>query len=183
MKTCEKCDNKLSDDAIKCPKCGTSTNLGKKRDATYPCRICQQPVLIRGHFYSSYNFSKTISDGNTNISGHWRYDYKYPCPHCGEPEPLKYPLAPGTWRHKFVLHGYIYTLLIISGTILFALFFLVLAIMSRNDPRDHDGPALWICFIVSCIATGVFSFVLYKIRIKRKACKPLETLFFDAIKE
>lgn len=93
MIPCPKCGAALSPSAEKCPHCGEA--LGKPQNTDrQPCRVCGTLLDVSKHRYriywtSGYTASENISGDidirkNTSSSIH-----HVPCPHCGEPEPLR----------------------------------------------------------------------------------------------
>ena len=79
------CLGEHSQNAHTCPKCGSTTSLGDQAAKTYPCRVCKSPLIVRRHVKKQTR--SYVSDGSTKWSV--SYHYRYPCPNCGEPEPLK----------------------------------------------------------------------------------------------
>ncbi|HEX8526532.1 hypothetical protein [Allosphingosinicella sp.] len=90
LQACRTCATPLSRAAHECPKCGTKTTTGEleeersKRENLACCRICGKPIT-KDHRRVAVT-GAIISQGN---SVHTSHVVHTPCPHCGEPMPIK----------------------------------------------------------------------------------------------
>jgi rubrerythrin len=103
---CRNCATPLSRAARGCPKCGTKTLLAEQEEARRNhenlayCRTCGKPitkdhrrVVVTGSY---------IHQGNT---AYGRQVVHTPCPHCGEPMPIKNIFTDGKAVGSWILLG------------------------------------------------------------------------------